>query len=191
MRKSFVFASILVTALFLVAPAAQAKSELRSFGFGVSVDPIGSASGRIEIPYNLSQSFRIAPVFSLINSSTTTKPDGGDEVTTSQSSMGFGLGAYSLMRTDGPYLMYVGGRVGALMTSNTSALEVTTSGMDIGVSAVVGSEYFFNPRFSLGAEIGLDVLLAGDREADKNDDKAESTSFTLKTAGAFNARFYF
>ena len=191
MRKSIAILSVFATAMLAAPGAADAADALRKFGFGVGVS---AATTTIEVPINLTPTFRVSPVVSILNSSTTSKPDGGEESTSSTSAYGIGVGAYSLMRTEGPYLMYVGGRVGALLNSQTSGSgdsEVTVSGTDIGIAGVLGSEYYFNPRFSLGAEIALDILLGGDREADKNDDKNEETSTTIKTGGSVNARFYF
>ena len=187
MRTAIAILSVLATTIF-AAPSADAADELRKFGFGTSLNPIAA----IEIPINLTPTFRVAPSVSLLNSSSTTKPDSGDESTSSSRAIGIGVGAYSLMRTEGPYLMYVGGRVGVSMVSQASGdPEVTVSGMDIGIAGVLGSEYFFNPRFSLGAEVALDILLGGDREASKGDDKSEETSMTIKTGSSVNARFYF
>ena len=56
---------------------------------------------------------------------------------------------------------------------------------------MLGSEYFFNPRFSLGAEVSLNIILVGDREQDKDDDDVTETSTNVTTGGAVNARFYF
>ncbi len=183
-----------VAAVLLAAPTADAAAELRKFGFGASVDTIGNLTGNIEIPINLTPTFRVSPIISLHNDKTTTKPDVGNESSNATSTIGLGVGAYSLMRTEGPYLMYVGGRVGALLASRTvdaGSGEVVTSGMDIFVAGVLGSEYFFNPRFSLGGEISINVLLGGDREADKGDDKTEETTLNMAAASSVNVRFYF
>lgn len=190
MRKITAIFSVLAVAILALPSNAEAQAALRKFGLGVNV---GTNVG-FEVPINLTPTFRVSPLLTIINSSTTTKPDGGDETKSGSSTIGVGVGAYSLMRPEGPYLMYVGGRVGAIMASQTEdngSDEVTESGTDIFLAGALGGEYFFNPRFSLGAEVNLNVILGGDREADKGDDKVDQTSLTIATGGAVNARFYF
>ena len=179
-----------VAAVLLAAPTADAAPELRKFGFGVNA---GTNLG-FAVPINLTPTFRIEPLLTIINSKTTTKPQGGDEGTSGSSTIAAGVGAYSLMRTEGPYLRYVGGRVGAVLGSTSPKQgddEITESWTDIFIAGALGSEYFFNPRFSLGAEISVNVIMGGDHETDPNDDETDSTSLTIATSGDIKARFYF
>lgn len=189
MRKIIAIFTVMATALLAAPNAAEAADALRKFGFGVKA---GTNVG-FEVPINLTPTFRVSPLLTVFNNKTTTKA-GGSETSQANSTMAVGVGVYSLMRTEGAYLMYVGGRVGAILgsaTTDNGSGEVVVSGTDIFVAGAVGSEYFFNPRFSLGAEISLNVLLGGDKEADKGDDKVEQTSMLITTGGALNASFYF
>jgi len=194
MHKLTSLAVALVASLLLVPDAAAA--ELKKVGLGVNV---GSNVG-FEVPINVSGSLRVSPLVSVNQVARTEKPDGGSEVSATMRVLGVGLGVYHLMPTDGPFLMYAGGRVGVLMT-NTENFgpdgevldKAESSQTDLAVTGVIGAEHFLHPRFSLGAEVALDVALLGDPEGkfDGTAEKDETTGMAVTTGGGVNARFYF
>ena len=194
MHKLTSFAAAVVASLVLVPDATAV--EMKKVGLGVNV---GSNVG-FEVPINLSGALRLSPLVSLNQVSKSENPDGGSELEATMRIVGVGLGLYHLMPTDGPFLMYVGGRVGALMTNTWNfgadgALlgGAESSQMDFAVTGVVGGEHFLDPRFSLGAEVTLDVALFGDPEYrfDGTAEKNKSGGTSITTGGGVNARFYF
>ncbi len=184
-----------IVPLFILAPDASA-AELKKVGLGVNV---GSNVG-FEVPINVSGTLRVSPLVSFNQVSKSETADRGSERSATMRVVGLGVGVYHLMPTDGPFLMYAGGRVGALMTNTENfgpdgALwyGVESSQMDLALTGVIGGEHFLNPRFSLGAEVTLDVALFGDPESKIRGDAVNivSTGMAITTGGDVNARFYF
>lgn len=193
----------LVTILFVFASSAayadKDENALRKFGLGVSL----SNPTTWEVPITISPKFRLAPMISLDMSSRSVTPDGGKAVETSTSSMGFGFGAfYTKYKKKSSFLYYTGLRFMTIMnSSSTPGIDpmtmmpggdpVDVSSMDIMFAPTVGGEYFFTSRFSLGVEFAINIMMKGDEETSKDDDKADDTSMAVNTSGSLFARIYF
>jgi len=195
----------LVAALALPA-VAGASPALRSFGFGAGLSLGTSLSGQIAVPVNVMPILRVEPLIGISRSGKTTEDDSGTDMVTTSSvdqNIQLGLGVYYLLRTNDPFLLYVGPRFGVLLQSDTSTSDATgkeiesvTSQTNIGLGLGFGGEYFFNPRLSLGAEININYVIVGEptTEVDgkePDDDKITVSESGLTTGTNVFVRFYY
>ena len=203
-RRIWSFAILL--ALLALPAIATAQPALRSFGFGAAVGSIGDMSSTvIAVPVNATPTIRVEPLIGLSNTSSTSEnSDADSKEESSRSNITVGAGVFYMLRTQDAFLMYVGPRFGVNLASSENISEqgdqkseTTMSRTDIFLGLGFGGEFFFNPRFSLGAEVGLSVVMTGDPTTETkaggqtSEDKDEESGLAMNTNGFLWGRFYY
>lgn len=204
-RRTLSLAAFL--ALLAVPALASAQPALRMFGFGVGMGLADGSTTAIVVPLNVTPTIRVEPLLGLSMSSSTHEPDDDAQAKREESdtNVTLGVGAFYMLRTNDAFLMYVGPRLGIMMDSSSDvstpktgdATEQNSSRTDIFLGLALGGEWFFNPRFSLGAEAGLSVVMLGDPTTETkmgsttSEDKDTDTGTNISTNGVFWARFYY
>jgi len=200
---------LVATALVALPAVAGAQPQLRSFGFGAGLSLASSLSGQISVPVNVGPTLRVEPIIGLNRKSVSTETKVGEDTATTdkvEQNIQLGVGAYYLMRTNDPFLLYVGPRLGVVLDSDTTEAKMgsnttttTESGTDIALAIAFGGEYFFNPRLSLGAEVALNYFIIGERttevdpkpEGANGDDDTERSESVMATSTNVWVRFYY
>jgi len=126
--KKIIISTLMVASLSL---SGQAKDI--SFGMGIGVS--GNSKTVIKAPIDLNGEYRIEPEIALVSV---------DDGSGSQNSYSVGSGFYILNKTSESTSLYYGGK--AIFGDNIS------TDFSSEVSAVIGFEYFMDPKVSLGAE---------------------------------------
>jgi outer membrane protein with beta-barrel domain len=201
MTRTFRIAAA-VAALALSAPAlAQEHRPRLGIGVGISafdfnVTTLQLTNGfpaavpdSIYVPINVTQNFRLEPQLGVL----TLSQDAGTGVqSTDTAVVSIGLGAFYLMALAPQFDVYVGGRV--VRTSYAQTLKTPgapddkTEGSDIRIIPAVGGEYSLHPRFSLGAEVELQLVSFGNRSVSSGGSIPGGSG--TQTAGLFFARVY-
>jgi hypothetical protein len=200
MRSTFRFAFVALAALALTTPASAQQGRPR-LGIGVGISTFdfnlttlatgfpASVPDSIYVPINLAPTFRIEPEVG----AATLKQSSGSGVTSVETSVvSLGIGLFFLMPASPELDIYVGGRL--VRTSFSSILKAPgspddkTEGADIRVSPAVGGEYSLHRRFSLGAEVQLQLISFGDRTVTGGGTVPGGSG--LQTSGLFFARVY-
>jgi outer membrane protein with beta-barrel domain len=201
MRSTFRFAFAALASLALSLPALAQERERPRVGVGVGLTTFdfnvsmlassfpAAVPDSIYVPIALTPTFRLEPQIGAASLSQNT----GNEPSIETSVVSLGLGVFWLFPTSPQLDVYVGGRV--VRTSYSSKLKFnpprtseTTEGADIRVIPALGGEYSFHPRFSLGAEVQLQLISFGDRTVSTGGTIPGGSG--LQTAGLFFARVY-
>jgi hypothetical protein len=128
----------------------------------VSFVPVGLSN--IFVPIELSKEFRIEPEFGILTTSDE-HPGGTAQVKSSSSLIRLGIGVLRVFPVDDSYNLYVGPRLGLLLTSSTSQSgsfpETGQSETDFYVGLVTGGEHMFSSHFSMGGEVQLNYVSFG------------------------------
>ena len=200
MRSSsrFTFALAAFAALAVSAPAsAQQRPRvgvgvgLSAFDFNLSMFANNFPAGvpdSIYVPIALTPTFRLEPQ---LGAATLTQ-DMGNNPTLEISVVTVGVGAFWLFPSSDPFDAYVGLRLAR--TSYTSKAKFngapteTTSGADIRISPALGGELALHRRFSLGAEVQLQLVTFGERKVSTGGSIPGGSG--IQTAGLLFARVY-
>jgi Outer membrane protein beta-barrel domain len=175
MRSTFRFALAALVSLALSPPiSAQERTRprvgvgvgLTTFDFNVSTLANGfpaAVPDSIYVPIAVTSTFRIEPE---IGVATLNQNATGGATSIESSVWSIGLGVFWLFPTAPELDVYVGGRV--VRTSYTLKLKSagatdTTEGTDLRVIPALGGEFSLHPRFSIGAEVQLQLVSYGDR----------------------------
>ena len=155
-----------------VSPAAQAQSKDVSVGFGVGIEPLGllgvspngsplsgtsiaAPGASFYVPIQIGPQLRIEPSIGFRHLGL----NGGSE-----NAWSLAVGGLFYFAPPSPTGFYVGGRLGLAHFSTsvgTGAAEVSTSATDFTIAPVLGAEYAFASRFSIGAEAQLPITFVG------------------------------
>ena len=124
---------IIISTLAAATLMVSAQAEDVSFGMGMGVS--GTNTAIVKAPINIGTEFRIEPEIALRS------VDAGFG---SNSSFSIGSGFYMLNKTSDKTQLYYGGKV--IFGDNVSTVFSSE------IAAVIGFEYFMDPKVSLGAE---------------------------------------
>jgi Outer membrane protein beta-barrel domain len=198
MRSTFRFAFAALAALALSAPAAARAQRLgigvglTSFDFNLSTLATNfpaAVPDSIYVPINITPTFRLEPQLGVA----TLKQDTANGVTSVETSVvSLGIGLFFLMPASPEFGAYAGGRV--VRTSFTSILKSTqaaddkTEGTDLRIIPAAGGEWSPHPRFSLGAEVQLQLVSFGNRSVTSGGNIPGGSG--LQTAALLFARAY-
>jgi hypothetical protein len=201
MRSTFRFAFAALASLALSLPALAQERERPRVGVGVGITTFdfnvsmlassfpAAIPDSIYVPIALTPTFRIEPEIGVAQLDQTT----GNEPSIATTVWSIGLGVFWLFPTSPQFDVYVGGRV--VRTSYSSTLKFnpprtneTTEGSDIRVIPALGGEYALHPRFSLGAEVQLQLISFGERTVSSGGTIPGASG--LQTAGLLFARVY-
>jgi Outer membrane protein beta-barrel domain len=175
MRSTCRFAFAALASLALSLPALAQERERPRVGVGVGLTTFdfnvttlangfpAAVPDSIYFPIALTPTFRIEPE---IGVATLDQNTGAGSTSVETSVWSIGLGVFWLFPTSPQLDVYVGGRV--VRTSYTLKLKSatntdTTEGSDIRVIPALGGEFSLHPRFSIGAEVQLQLISFGDR----------------------------
>jgi hypothetical protein len=201
MRSTARFAFAALASLALSLPASAQERERLRLGVGVGISTFdfnvqmlatsfpAAVPDHIYVPISLTPTFRIE---GQIGAATLNQNAGTGFTSVETSVVSVGLGAFWLLPASPQFDVYVGGRV--LRTSYSSTLKTPgqpdnkTEGADIRVIPAVGGEYFLHPRFSLGAEVQLQLVSFGNREVSSGGSIPGGSG--VQTAGLLFARVY-
>lgn len=201
MRSTFRFAVAALASLALSLPAFAQERERPRVGVGVGITTFdfnvsmlsttfpAAVPDSIYVPIAITNTFRIEPQ---IGVATLNQNASGQFTSIETSVVSIGLGVFWLFPTSPQFDAYVGGRV--VRTSFTSTLKSPgqpddkTEGADIRVIPAVGGEYSLHPRFSLGAEVQLQLVSFGDRTVSSGGTIPGGSG--MQTAGLIFARAY-
>ena len=139
------------------------------------------------VPIDVRGTFRVEPEVGFGRVSNSSE-DGDFETTSSRYHLGLGL--MKLLPRDA-FGLYVGGRVQytrSVETDNFPSDDDELVRTISGLGPVVGGDYRFAPRFSLGGEAGLLYRSFG---FESNGEEIETNLSSLSTTGAVYVRFYF
>lgn len=200
MRSTSRFALAALASLALSAPAAAQQQRprvgvgvgLSTFDFNVSAlanSFPAAVPDSVYVPIALTPTFRIEPQIGVA----TLNQNSGNNPSIETSVVSVGLGAFWLVPASDQMDVYFGGRV--VRTSFSSKLKFdpprtneTTDGADLRFIPAVGGEYSFHPRFSLGAEVQLQLIVFGDRTVSTGGSIPGGSG--VQTAGLLFARVY-
>ncbi len=201
MRTTFRFALAALAALALSSPAlAQQRPRvgvgvgLSTFDFNVTMLLANNAfpaavPDSLYVPIALTPTFRIEPQIgvALVNQSSGNNPS----IETSYVSLG--LGVFWLSPQTDQFDLYFGGRVVRTSYSSKQKFDPprgteSIDGVDLRIIPAVGGEYSFHPRFSLGAEVQLQLVSFGDRTISTGGTIPGGSG--IQTAGVVFARVY-
>lgn len=200
MRSTSRFALAALAALAVSSPASAQQQRPRvgvgvglgTFDFNVSALANGfpaAVPDSIYVPIALGPTFRIEPQIGVA----TLNQDTGYNPSVETSVVSIGLGAFWLIPASDQLDVYVGGRV--VRTSYSSKLKFdpprgteTTDGADMRIIPAVGGEFSLHPRFSLGAEVQLQLVSFGDRTVSTGGTVPGGSG--VQTAGLVFARVY-
>jgi hypothetical protein len=155
-----------------VSPAVPAQSKNVSVGFGVGIEPLGllgvspngspfsansiaTPGASFYVPIQIGPQLRIEPSIGFRHLGL----NGGSE-----NAWSLGVGGLFYFAPPAPTGFYVGGRLGLAhfsTSAGTGAAEVSTSATDFTIAPVLGAEYAFASRFSIGAEAQLPITFVG------------------------------
>ncbi len=199
---TFRIAAAALVAVALSAPASAQEHRPRlGIGVGLSAFDFNSTvtltngfpaaiPDSIYVPINIGPSFRLEPQIGIM---TISQDVGGAGLTSTDTSLvSIGLGAFYLMEVATQLDVYVGGRV--VRTTYTQTLKSAgapddkTEGNDIRVIPALGGEYSPHPRFSLGAEVQLQLVSYGSRSVSSGGSVPGGSG--TQTAGVLFARVY-
>jgi hypothetical protein len=202
MTSTFRIAAAALAALAISAPASAQERRPR-LGIGVGINTFDFNTGvqlftnafpaavpdSIYVPINIAPSFRLEPQLGIVTFSEDTSA-GGTAIDTSVVSIG--LGVFYVSTFENQLDVYVGGRVVRTSFSQTqktpNAPEFKTEGSDIRIIPALGGEYSLHPRFSLGAEVQLQLISFGSRSQTAGGSIPGGTG--TQTSGLFFARVY-
>ncbi|HET7825602.1 MAG TPA: outer membrane beta-barrel protein [Anaeromyxobacter sp.] len=191
-----------LAAVALSAPASAQEHRPRlGIGVGISAFDFNSTltltngfpaviPDSIYVPINLGPNFRLEPQLGIMTLSQDT--GGGGIASTDTSVVSIGLGAFYLVDVASQLDVYVGGRV--VRTSYSQTLKSPgvpddkTEGTDIRIIPALGGEYSPHPRFSLGAEVQLQLVSFGKRTLSAGGEIPGGSG--TQTAGLLFARVY-
>ncbi|HEY6004955.1 MAG TPA: outer membrane beta-barrel protein [Anaeromyxobacter sp.] len=202
MRSTFRFAFAALASLAVSLPSFAQEHQRPRVGVGVGITTFdfnvsmlansfpAAVPDSIYVPIALTPTFRIEPQIGVA----TLDQNIGNEPSIETSVVSLGLGVFWLFPASPQMDVYVGGRV--VRTSFSQKLKFnpprtteTTEGSDIRVIPALGGEFSFHPRFSLGAEVQLQLVSFGDRTVNPGGAIIPGGS-GLQTAGLFFARVY-
>jgi hypothetical protein len=200
MRSTFRYAFAALVSLALALPASAQERQRMRLGVGVGITTFdfnvqmlstsfpAAVPDSIYVPILITPTFRIEPQIGVATLNQTT----GNEPSIETSVVSLGLGVFWLVPASPQFDVYVGGRVVRTSFSQTFKFapprtDQKTEGADIRVIPAVGGEYALHPRFSLGAEVQLQLVSYGDRDSSAGTIPGGSG---LQTAGLFFARVY-
>ena len=155
-----------------VSPAAPAQSKNVSVGFGVGIEPLGllgvspngsplsgtsiaTPGASFYVPIQIGPQLRIEPSIGFRHLGV----NGGSE-----NAWALGVGGLFFFAPPTPTGFYAGGRLGLqhFSTSTGSGInEVSDSATDFSIAPVLGGEYAFPSRFTIGAELQLPLTFVG------------------------------
>ncbi len=157
-------------ALSLAAPAAGQQQAPRG-GIGIALSNLdvgslftgGFPAAQIYVPIVISPGLRIEPALGVLKLEDDQDPSQDVSVYT------LGVGLLFTRRVSEEVLAYAGPRLAVSRVSQPvndpfGPASVDAVGTDLRLAGVIGGEYFFSPRFSLGAEAQLAFMAVGDRD---------------------------
>jgi hypothetical protein len=170
-----------VAALALFASTVAAQSvDHGKVGLGVALNPIAIADmngdlavlpmglGNFTVPIWMGERVRLEPELGIIRASSESSNSGF----TSQSHetiLRYGATMHFMLARSGNFRPYVGPRVGFVRRSthyeSTGNPSQESKRTDNYIGVTIGSEYWFTPRFSLGAEVQLNRVGLGEEES--------------------------
>jgi hypothetical protein len=87
------------------------------------------------------------------------------------------------------------GLVRQASTSKSSGQKTETDQTNYHIGPVIGAEYFFIPKMSLGAQVGISYIHIGDRNVDSDSqvgaDSADTDQSMLANNGKITLRWYY
>ncbi len=156
----------------------------------------GALGIAILLPIDLNGVIRIEPELGFSSFSLNLEVDGEDDVESSANRVRLGLGVMALLQQ--PDLTFTaGGRVRYTRQSSEQPSFGFPDGGDdtdelvssvLAIGPVVGGEYFFSRRFSLGAEAGLFYQSFG---SEFNGEESDADVSTIQTTGSVFVRFFY
>jgi len=150
-----------------VSPVTAGQSRNVSVGFGVGIEPLGllgvSPNGfniaqpgaSFYVPIQLSPQLRIEPSIGFRHLGV----NGG-----SDNAWALGVGGLFYFAQPTPTGFYVGGRLGLAHFSTTTGsgvTEVSDTATDFSIAPVLGAEFAFASKFTIGAEAQLPLTFVG------------------------------
>lgn len=195
----------LALALFVLASTAEGQSDSR-IGLGVRLNPIAIVDfdidagvlpiglGNFTVPIRVGENLRIEPELGIFRASSEASGSGFTG-SFSGTVLRYGAAVHYFLGQAEAFRPYVGGQVGFIRESSkqestgSPTFEVKRTDNYFGV--VIGGEYWFAPRFSLGAEVQLNRVGVGDE--DVTPDPGTSTEFDesyISNNGVIAIRFY-
>lgn len=148
---------ILAVALLSTGVATSAMAE-NQFGLGASMT--GNNSGTIRGIIGLNSDMRLEPYLRL----SYLDQDISSNVSTETTSIGLGTAFHMLHPVSANIKMYYGGYLGLSydkVKTDTNTGTTSNSNTNLNLGPVAGVEYALDPKFTLGAEVSVD-LVAGD-----------------------------
>jgi hypothetical protein len=193
------FALVALAALTLSSPASADDRPrlgvgvgLSTFDFNVTTLANGfpaAVPDSIYVPINIGPTFRLEPQ---IGAATLNQSTGNAGVSIETSVVSIGLGAFWLVPVGGQFDLQLGARVVrttyTLKQKPPTGTPETTEGTDLRVIPAVGGELSLHPRFSLGAEVQLQLVSFGDRTLSGGGTIPGGSG--VQTAGVLFARVY-
>jgi Outer membrane protein beta-barrel domain len=167
------------------APAAAAEHQHGDhdvqIGFGVGLEPINTMSlassaanvatmppVQLYVPIQIGQQLRIEPSFGMWHGGVNQQTVAG---AASSSVWAFGVGAMYYAVPLNPTGIYLGARVGLAFRSASAGTGNATTDVketDLTIAPVLGGEYAFSPRFTVGAEAQLGISWFGNPSTTAN-----------------------
>lgn len=154
-----------------VTPVSTAQSKNVSVGLGVGIEPLGllgispnagalgtgiaTPGASFYVPIQIGPQLRIEPSIGFRHLGV----NGGSE-----NAWALGVGGLFFFAPPTPIGFYAGGRLGLqhFSTSTGSGInEVSDSATDFSIAPVLGGEYAFASRFTIGAELQLPLTFVG------------------------------
>ena len=195
--------TVVIGSTLFLAAAANAQEPGRTLGLGIGLQPLSivddasvlaSAAPALYVPFVVTDNIMVEPSigFTRVN-----REQSGGGATASSSISVFRLGVGVLMMSplgdDGR--AYFGPRVGLIRTSQSEESETfdfSQEQLDFSIAGVTGAEFFLAEQFSLGGELGLEYVRAGNPDLEPAPDPDfEQGGSTLRILTELRVRWYF
>lgn len=170
MTRKLIMLGAAIAAIAVAPAASAAEAQTTRIGIGVAVDPFrtGGVPVSIHVPIDFGR-LRVEPFlgFSTFSQDALYADLAGD--VSSQWSWEVGAGVMYFLTPPQPFGLYAGGRLALQFSGHEYPVTnpgpgglVKFSETDFRIAGVLGGEYFFAPRFSVGIEAQLGVTFLGD-----------------------------
>jgi hypothetical protein len=161
-----------------------------------SVDILPVDFTTFSIPVLISGHASVEPEFGFVRSSTSHENSIG-ESESSFSILQLGLGMSGVKKVEN--LLYTFGIKAGISRvssySKSSGSEYKMRQLNFHFGPVLGVEYFFVPKLSMGAQVGVSYIKIGDREIDYddiiNEEDESSDQFMIGNNGRISLRWYY
>jgi len=169
-----------------------------SVGSMASIDVLPVSFATFSIPILINGAAKVEPEIGYVRFGTSVDDPMAGDYESAASYWQLALGISGGKRVDN--LLYLFGLRGGLIRQSSSyeqgSVESESSQMSFHVGPILGAEYFFHPRASLGAQVGLSYIHVGEAETETDDpdgigEDEDVSQYMLGNSAKLSLRWYY